>query len=141
MYETGRKEKDELSAECCIIITFKAFKSHQIVDPLTSPGTADLTANVDFLHLKSAIATTDARSLGPMFQAHFLKALGLDQRVEALTAAASDERRRKDMHSAANRLVDATGMGAQYKVMGITAEQTEAGQSSAEGNKCYPFEM
>jgi SAM-dependent MidA family methyltransferase len=121
--------------------SFRAFKSHQIVDPLTAPGTADLTANVDFLHLKSAIATSDARSLGPMFQSHFLKALGMDQRVDALTKNATDDKRKKEMISAANRLVDPTGMGAQYKVMGITAEQTKAGESSAEGNKCYPFEM
>jgi hypothetical protein len=38
-------------------------------------------------------------------------------------------------------LVDPLGMGAQYKVLGISAEQVEEGQSTAEGNKCYPFEM
>jgi SAM-dependent MidA family methyltransferase len=108
---------------------------------LKAPGTADLTANVDFLHLKGAIATTDARSLGPMFQAHFLKALGLEQRVEALTKSATDDNRKKEMESAAKRLVDPLGMGAQYKVLGISAEQVEEGQSTAEGNKCYPFEM
>lgn len=91
--------------------------------------------------MKSAIATTDARSLGPMFQAHFLKALGLEHRVEALTKNAIDESRKKAMESAAKRLVDPTGMGAQYKVLGISAEQVEDGQDKADGNKCYPFEM
>jgi hypothetical protein len=39
--------------------SFRAFKQHKIVDPLEDAGAADLTANVDFHHLKSAVATTD----------------------------------------------------------------------------------
>lgn len=39
--------------------SFRAFKNHTIVDPLMRPGTADLTANVDFNYLKNAIRTTD----------------------------------------------------------------------------------
>lgn len=39
--------------------SFRAFKNHAIVDPLNEPGTADLTANVDFAYLKNALATTD----------------------------------------------------------------------------------
>ncbi|UZJ57283.1 hypothetical protein CBS101457_006603 [Exobasidium rhododendri] len=121
--------------------SFRAFKAHRIVDPLEAPGTADLTANVDFLHMKSALATTDARSLGPMFQAHFLKALGFDQRIKALTDIATDAKRKQAMESAAKRLIDPTGMGAQYKVLGISAEQASSGEATAEGNQCYPFEM
>lgn len=100
-----------------------------------------MTANVDFLHLKSAIATTDARYLGPMFQSHFLKALGLDHRIEALLKAAGDDKRKKAIKSSAKRLIDPTGMGGQYKVLGISAEQTESGEAKVEGNQCYPFEM
>lgn len=76
-----------------------------------------------------------------MFQSHFLKALGLDQRVEALTKNAKDKERQNEMQSAANRLVDPTGMGAQYKVMAITAEQTTQGEAKRKGNQVYPFEM
>lgn len=42
--------------------SFRAFKEHEIVDPLKDPGTADLTANVDFLHVKHAIDMTDGTS-------------------------------------------------------------------------------
>lgn len=36
----------------------KAFKNHQIVDVFEKPGTADLTANVDFEYLREALAGT-----------------------------------------------------------------------------------
>lgn len=48
--------------------SFRAFKGHEIVDPLRSPGSADLTANVDFLHVKHAIDSTDC-----MFSPHVLR--------------------------------------------------------------------
>lgn len=35
--------------------TFRAFKKHQLHDPLVDPGTADLTADVDFAALKKVI--------------------------------------------------------------------------------------
>ena len=38
------------------LATLKAFQSHQLVDPLVSPGTADLTADVDFAYLQRMIA-------------------------------------------------------------------------------------
>lgn len=129
--------------------SFRAFKSHKIVNPLDAPGTADLTCNVDFSYLKNALAMTDARSLGPMFQSHFLQALGIEQRVEALVKNAKDTERGKEIDQAAKRLVDPNGMGAQYKVMGICSEAQTGGTSveqesvTSDQNKasCYPFEM
>jgi SAM-dependent MidA family methyltransferase len=125
--------------------SFRAFKQHAIVDPLDQPGTADLTCNVDFAYLKNALATTDAKSLGPMFQSHFLHALGLQQRVDALKANASEEERKKEIESGASRLIDPTGMGAQYKVMGVSAEASQDGTAEdGTGNdivKLYPFEL
>lgn len=129
--------------------SFRAFKTHNQVDPLEAPGTADLTCNVDFAHLRNAVETTEARALGPMFQSHFLRALGLEQRLEALANNATDEGRRRDIESSGQRLVDPSGMGGQYKAFGIVAE---AGGEVAQHNgaeapqnksptKCYPFEM
>jgi NADH dehydrogenase [ubiquinone] 1 alpha subcomplex assembly factor 7 len=34
----------------------QAFKNHKIVDIFEEPGTADLTANVDFTYLKESLA-------------------------------------------------------------------------------------
>ncbi|CAO1623462.1 unnamed protein product [Parajaminaea phylloscopi] len=125
--------------------SFRAFKSHAIVDPLEKPGTADLTANVDFAYLKNALATTDARSMGPMFQSHFLASLGLSQRVEALVRAnAASPEKASGIESAAKRLVDPTGMGGQYKVLGIDGAKTmEGGQriEVTEEDKVWPFDF
>ncbi|KDN51336.1 DUF185-domain-containing protein [Tilletiaria anomala UBC 951] len=126
--------------------SFRAFKQHKIVDPLEDPGTADLTANVDFTHLKHALASTEATAHGPMVQAHFLSALGLQQRVEALLRAASSPERKSDITKAAMRLVDLTSMGKEYKVLGIDALATAAAAApelEREPSRVplYPFEM
>ena len=36
--------------------SFRGFRQHQLVDPLSQPGDTDLTANVDFSRLRSAMA-------------------------------------------------------------------------------------
>lgn len=78
-----------------------------------------------------------------MFQAHFLRALGLQQRVDKLMASAPNDDRRQEIQSGAQRLIDPAGMGAQYKVLGISADQHQGGTDEGEETKidCYPFEM
>ncbi|EPQ28598.1 uncharacterized protein PFL1_03901 [Pseudozyma flocculosa PF-1] len=134
--------------------SLRAFKRHEIVDVFDEPGQCDLTVNVDFLHLKSAFETTEASYLGPMEQAHFLVAMGLEQRVERLRRDADEERKRQ-IEGAANRLVDLTGMGRQYKVLAVQADRSEGGWDEVEHDggkkvrklktqpaaKLYPFEM
>lgn len=127
--------------------SFRAFKQHQIVDPLSEPGSADLTANVDFGHLKHALASTDVKALGPMLQAHFLPALGMQQRVEALLRNATNAQRKDEIGKAAMRLVDMTGMGKEYKMLGVVAEPSNGSEDGAEqkegqqGQPLYPFEL
>ncbi|XP_070156684.1 protein arginine methyltransferase NDUFAF7, mitochondrial isoform X2 [Polyergus mexicanus] len=57
--------------------TFRAFYQHKLHDPLLNPGTADLTADVDFSSMKE-IAEKDNRliTFGPVTQRKFLKSLG-----------------------------------------------------------------
>ena len=62
---------------------------------------------------------------GPLTQAAFLQRMGLRARVAALKAAAPDDARRTQIDSAVARLVDPTGMGAQYKVMALTGKRNE----------------
>lgn len=78
-----------------------------------------------------------------MFQSHFLQALGLQPRVEALVKASTAPERTKDIESGAKRLVDPMGMGAQYKVLGIEAGPSGpgVGKNKGEEGKVYPFEM
>lgn len=127
--------------------SFRAFKHHQLVPVFEQPGAVDLTVNVDFLHLKSAIQTTDARYLGPLDQADFLVGMGLQMRTERLVKGKNgeDEKRIKD---AANRLIDETGMGVQYKAMAVAAAPTPEGKKKEEGKRrreddpdIYPFEF
>ncbi|CDO71829.1 hypothetical protein BN946_scf184939.g53 [Trametes cinnabarina] len=102
--------------------SFRAFKDHKIVDPFYLPGECDLTVNVDFAYLKDASADL-ATHLGPLSQAIFLQRMGLQARLDALKAAAKDESRRNDIERAAKRLVDPTGMGTQYQIMGMVGKK------------------
>ncbi len=143
----------DYGAEQAFSASFRAFKAHALVDPLSEPGKADLTANVDFAHLKHALASVpDANAHGPMPQAHFLAALGLEQRVEALVRAAPDEARKDAIRKAAMRLVDMTGMGREYMMLGVEAqpsteqeqEQQVSGESAPkveDSAPLYPFQL
>lgn len=66
--------------------SFRAFRKHQLHDPLVDPGTADLTADVDFYQLKRFLEQSgdDQKCItfGPITQSHFLKQMGGDTRVE-----------------------------------------------------------
>lgn len=63
--------------------TFRAFRSHKQVDPLALPGTADLTADVDFKYLESQISK-DCAWFGPISQSQFLHCVGIGTRCEQL---------------------------------------------------------
>ncbi|KAI9061060.1 DUF185-domain-containing protein [Trametes sanguinea] len=102
--------------------SFRAFKEHKIVDPFHRPGECDLTVNVDFAYLKEASKDL-ATSFGPLSQAIFLHRMGLQARLDALKASAKDDARRKDIEQAAKRLVDPTGMGTQYQIMGMAGKR------------------
>lgn len=62
---------------------------------------------------------------GPLTQAVFLERMGLQLRVDALTRAAPTEERRAAITDAARRLVDRTGMGTAYQVLGMTSGGTQ----------------
>lgn len=50
-------------------------------DVLDAPGTADMTANVDFAYLKKSLGEK-AKSFGPVTQRSFLKEMGIDDRMK-----------------------------------------------------------
>lgn len=62
-------------------IMFKGFCGHKLHDVLTAPGTADLTADVDFSYLRR-MAEGQVASLGPIKQQTFLKNMGIDVRLK-----------------------------------------------------------
>ena len=99
--------------------TLQALARHDIADPLTAPGTADLTAHVDFEALARAAA--GARAHGPVEQAQLLQALGIDARARALKAKATPQQA-QDIDSALRRLVAADQMGGLFKALALTAD-------------------
>lgn len=63
--------------------TFRSFKSHQLHSPLKDPGTADLTADVDFALLKRHFSTDDkCITFGPVTQRQFIQEMGGDTRIK-----------------------------------------------------------
>jgi SAM-dependent MidA family methyltransferase len=65
------------------LFMFKGFCGHKLHDVLTAPGTADLTADVDFNYLRR-MAQGKVASLGPTEQQTFLKNMGIDVRLKVL---------------------------------------------------------
>jgi len=104
--------------------SFRAFKDHKIVDVFHRPGECDLTANVDFAYLQEAMEDL-VTTHGPISQSSFLERMGLQLRVAALVRNAQTEERGAAIQDAAQRLVDRTGMGKEYQVMGITSKPVE----------------
>jgi len=92
--------------------TLQAVKSHTSVSVLEAPGTADVTAHVNFGDL--------ARNIGDCAgflttQGQFLTGMGITERAEALLKNAEEE-----VAAALHRLTDAGEMGTLFKAMAIT---------------------
>ncbi len=107
--------------------TFQAIARHSYTDPLQAPGQADVTAHVDFQALAQAAEDMGARVHGPVMQGDFLKRLGIETRAVSLMAKASHEVS-GDISDALKRLVGGGrgGMGAMFKVLGISEPQLNA---------------
>ncbi|CAK9825793.1 Protein arginine methyltransferase NDUFAF7, mitochondrial [Anthophora retusa] len=99
--------------------TFRGFSRHTVHDPLLRPGTADLTADVDFALLKK-IAEKDDKliTFGPVTQASFLTNLGIHMRLKMLLQNVSQEER-KSLESGYHMIMDEDKMGARFKVLSL----------------------
>ena len=71
--------------------TLQAVGQHAYADPLTGPGTIDLTAHVDFQALAQAVEAMGVQSFGPIEQSEFLQRLGIEKRAETIKARAKAE--------------------------------------------------
>lgn len=98
--------------------TLQAMRRHERgIDPLAEPGTADLTAHVDFAALAEAARAAGAAVHGPLPQGLFLQRLGLMTRAAML--ARSRPRLAGEILSGAERLVAAEGMGRLFKALAL----------------------
>lgn len=97
--------------------TFRAFSQHKLHDPLLNPGTADLTADVDFLSMKE-IAQKNDRLLvfGPVTQRKFLKSLGIDLRLKIILQNATGVQRQQ-IEWGYHMIIDEDKMGNCFKVL------------------------
>ena len=96
--------------------TLQAVRAHQPVDVLDAPGTADVTAHIDFTAL--ARAASNASVYGPIEQGDFLMRLGIEARRETLSQGATQQTQTK-IDQAFRRLTSPEEMGRLFKVIAL----------------------
>lgn len=99
--------------------TLQALRRHAAHDVLTDPGSADLTAHVDFEALARAAVEAGAVAHGPVPQGVFLARLGIEARMQALLRAAA-EAQRQAIVSGGRRLIEPAQMGTLFKALALT---------------------
>jgi len=100
--------------------SLQAIANGRPADPLSQPGTADLTAHVDFAALAAIVRDAGAMAHGPIPQGLFLARLGLFQRTRRL-AEAQSPMRAAALVGAAQRLAEPHRMGRLFKAMAISS--------------------
>lgn len=95
--------------------TLQALRGHENVDPLEGPGTADLTAHVDF---EALCAATPSKFSRVTPQGVFLERLGITQRAQKLASKLSGEAL-ESLIAAHRRLTHPEEMGTLFKVVGL----------------------
>lgn len=98
--------------------TLRAVSRHRPVAALAAPGSADLSAEVDFETFAEAARASGAATYGPVTQGRFLAALGAEQRLAMLSARATPTQRRA-LESGVRRLLDPAEMGEAFKVVSL----------------------
>lgn len=147
MPKEERREKSEPSGAALIIDygppatipanSLRGIKSHNRVSPFHAPGSTDISADVDFMALAetSINASPGVEVHGPVSQAVFLTAMGIEERAAQLAKRAVDKERAgstgkekgeltelvKRIESGWKRLIDRSpqGMGRLYQVMAV----------------------
>lgn len=100
--------------------SLQALRDGRPADPLTMPGTADLTAHVDFAALARAAMGAGAAVSGPVAQGLFLARLGLFQRINRLATGKSPGHAAA-LVEAGRRLAEPNRMGRLFKALAITS--------------------
>lgn len=99
--------------------SFQALSNHRFADPLTAPGTADLTAHVDFMDFRAGFDRARIRAHGPVEQGAFLKSLGAEARAVRLAAGKSPAEQ-ETVRAGLGRLTDPAQMGGLFKVLALS---------------------
>lgn len=98
--------------------TLQAVRSHRAEHPLTSPGEADLTTQVNFKLVEQwAGIEAPAAVDGPTTQAEFMGRLGIMERASRLMSA--NPAKAAEIEMGVARLMAVPGMGSRFKAIGI----------------------
>lgn len=100
--------------------TLQAIRQHEKVDPLDRPGTADLTARVDFESFAKAAIELGLEVHGPAPQRDFLAALGIAQRTQMLAGKVPEKR--EVLLRQLDRLTGEDQMGVLFKALCLSSE-------------------
>jgi len=98
--------------------TLQAIHRHRPRAVLDEPGSADLTAHVDFAAFVRAAESRGAQAYGPVAQRDFLLRLGLEARKAKLLERATPEQAQA-IETGCRRLIDPAAMGALFKVLAL----------------------
>ncbi len=98
--------------------SLQALRHGRPADPLTEPGSADLTAHVDFGAVAAAARAVGSAVYGPVPQGLFLARLGLFQRTDRL-ARGQPPQRAAALIDAARRLAEPHHMGRLFKALAV----------------------
>ncbi|MEQ8707805.1 MAG: SAM-dependent methyltransferase [Rhodospirillales bacterium] len=102
--------------------SFQAMAGHGFVDPLATPGRADLTAHVDFGAIRTVFADSGVRNTAIATQGDWLRALGIESRLAVLAEKAGPEQG-VALKSGCDRLIGEKGMGTLFKVFGAASDR------------------
>nr|XP_005994021.1 PREDICTED: NADH dehydrogenase [ubiquinone] complex I, assembly factor 7 [Latimeria chalumnae] len=98
--------------------TFRGFCGHKLHDVLTAPGTADLTADVDFSYLQR-MTEGKVATLGPITQQQFLRNMGIDLRLQVLLRNVTDSITHKHLTGGYDMLMNPKKMGERFKFFSL----------------------
>ena len=101
--------------------TLQAVRRHCFEPIFKSPGNADLSAHVDFGALARDGQRLGLAVSGPVPQARFLGELGIVERAQRLMRSA-DPNAALAIEQAIARLIDPSGMGTRFQVIGLASD-------------------
>ena len=110
--------------------TFQAVRAHEYANPLAAPGSADLTAHVNFSALARAATDAGATAHPLTEQGAFLNALGIRARAAAL--AGRNPAQAEEIAAQLTRLTAPDQMGRLFKALTLTSPGADAPPGVAE---------
>ncbi len=97
--------------------TLQGVRRHRYVPPFATPGETDLTAHVNFSHIRRTAEQFGLTVDEPTTQAEFLGALGMIERASKLIS--SNPAKAGEIEAGVARLMAPNGMGGRFKAIGL----------------------